>query len=125
MKLWSPRLETNASVLPSGDQDGDPLVPRSANAASAFFEPSMGARKIFRSCVNATRVLSGEMAGESPSPSSVAGPPAVAIAHTCIFGAVGLAAGFGASPGRVAPWSPPRTYTIVLPFLANDRLVSS
>src|SRR5712691_4499266 len=103
MKLWSPRFETNASVLPSGDQVGDSLVPRRANIAAfpQFLQgglpPSIGATKIFRSRVNATRVLSGEIAGASPSPSSFgAAPPVAVTAHTCIFGATGSALGFGA-----------------------------
>ena len=43
MKLWSSRLDTNASRFPSGDQVGDSLEPRAKKACSAGFDPSSGA----------------------------------------------------------------------------------
>src|SRR6202022_4663097 len=60
------------------------------------------------------------------SPSGFGGPPATGTDHTCIFAGTTLAAGLGgASPSRLDPWSPPRTYTIVFPSLENARCVSS
>ena len=76
MKLWSPRLETNASVRTSGDHTGDSLLPRAKNAASGGLEPSIGAIQTRRSRTNATRVPSGEIAGSSPSTSSRGADPA-------------------------------------------------
>ena len=56
---------------------------------------------------------------------SDAAPPEKGTLQISIFGAVGKDNGFGDAPAQFEPWSPPRTYTIVLPSGANDRLVSS
>lgn len=42
MNEWSPRLETNASLVPSGDQTGDPLLPREVSSGVAAELPSIG-----------------------------------------------------------------------------------
>ncbi len=105
MKLWSPRSDTNASVRPSGDQTGEPLVPR-AKSDSAGFDPSIGAIQIRLSRTYAMRPVFGAIAGSSPSPSNMGEPPADGTVQTCIFAWMGLAAGSGSrlpSAGQLDP----------------------
>src|SRR5207302_10216680 len=114
--LWSSRFETKASVCPSGDHDGDSLEPFAKNAASAGFDPSIGTIQMRRSFTNATRPVRGATTGSSPSARSFGAPPLAETGQTCIFGCAGLPVGLGSklpSAGQLAPWSPPRTYTIV------------
>src|SRR5436190_12916471 len=70
MKLWSVRSEINAMDFPSGDHRGASLVPRTKNACCAPVDPSIGTIQIFFSRESATRELSGEIAGLSPSTSN-------------------------------------------------------
>src|SRR5690348_13732911 len=54
MKLWSPRSETNASLLPSGDHTIEPLSPRAKTSWLAGFDPSTGMDQICPPLRNAT-----------------------------------------------------------------------
>ena len=62
MNAWSPRAETNASRLPSGDHCGSEFWPRTTSCWG-FSEASSGASQIWLSFTYAI-VPAGEIAGE-------------------------------------------------------------
>src|SRR5690242_14405334 len=95
MKLWSPRLVTNASLLPSGDHSGDPSEPRVKKKRLAGDDPSIGTTQTCRFFVYATRSPLGETTGSSPSASRFGVPPCADTAQISTLGCTGLELGSG------------------------------
>jgi len=118
--------DTNARRVPSGDQRGDEFTPRAVNSCEGSVLPSIGTPHTCPLRVKATRRLSGEMAGSSPSPSRTGRPPVKGILHICTLGGSGSNVGFtGSASSQLDPKSPPRIYTTHRPSGERDTLESA
>src|SRR5439155_16006676 len=122
----SPRLATNASREPSGDQRESPFSPRTVISALAGADPSRGAVQIWPPLLNATTSPRGETTGSSPSPIAFGSPPSNGTLKICTLGGAGFELTLtGSASSQFEPWSPPRTYTTNRPFAEIVTLVSS
>src|ERR1051326_693279 len=132
MKLWSVRLLTNASFLPSGDQTGFELAPQILTNGFTPLSTSVGrgaacavaTRKICPSFANATYWPFGDSTPFAPSASRHATPgTAVLAAQISRVTACGSASGLGIHPSRFG--APPRVNTTVDPSSEIDNCVDS
>ena len=113
IRLWSPRLLTNASRLPSGDQSRSPTATRTLASELGSPVPVTGAFMISPRRRKTTTSPLGDTTGSSPGPTRETAPSATVTRHTTCSAPATSLVGLGISPRLLG--APPRTKKMVWP----------